>query len=68
MISVIDHEAKTYLSFDSVCKYDTSVYILIDLHISEFLNSLKSPDVPNHELNLKAETPVMLLRIIDHSS
>ncbi|KAL8473746.1 hypothetical protein ACS0TY_030553 [Phlomoides rotata] len=38
-----------------------------NIHTPEFLNTLKCSGVPDHELNLKVGTPVMLLRNIDHS-
>lgn len=38
------------------------------MHTPEFLNSLKCSGVPNHEIYLKAGTPVMLLRNIDYAN
>ncbi|XP_019150494.1 PREDICTED: ATP-dependent DNA helicase PIF7-like [Ipomoea nil] len=60
-------EGRTYLSCDSVCKSDSNVDMLADLHTSEFLNGLRCSGVPNHSLTLKVGSPVMLLRNIDHS-
>ncbi|XP_019160736.1 PREDICTED: uncharacterized protein LOC109157292 [Ipomoea nil] len=60
-------EGKTYLSCDSVCKSDSNVNMLADLHTPEFLNSLRCSGVPNHALTLKVGSPVMLLRNIDHT-
>ncbi|XP_019151929.1 PREDICTED: uncharacterized protein LOC109148648 [Ipomoea nil] len=60
-------EGRTYLSCDSVCKSDSNVDMLADLHTAEFLNGLRCSGVPNHSLTLKVSSPVMLLRNIDHS-
>ncbi|XP_031125169.1 uncharacterized protein LOC116027603 [Ipomoea triloba] len=60
-------ESKTYLSWDTVCKSDSSDGILNDMHTPEFLNGLKASGIPNHALTLKVGSPVMLLRNIDHS-
>ncbi|XP_019167686.1 PREDICTED: uncharacterized protein LOC109163399 [Ipomoea nil] len=60
-------EGRTYISCDSVCKSDSNVDMLADLHTPEFLNGLRCSGVPNHSLTLKVGSPVMLLRNIDHS-
>ncbi|XP_019179844.1 PREDICTED: uncharacterized protein LOC109175042 [Ipomoea nil] len=60
-------EGRTYLSCDSVCKSDSNVDMLADLHTPEFLNGLRCSGVSNHSLTLKVGSPVMLLRNIDHS-
>ncbi|XP_019177192.1 PREDICTED: uncharacterized protein LOC109172491 [Ipomoea nil] len=60
-------EGKTYLSCDSVCKSDSNVDMLANLHTPEFLNALRCSGVPNHALTLKVGSPVMLLRNIDHT-
>ncbi|XP_019182314.1 PREDICTED: uncharacterized protein LOC109177372 [Ipomoea nil] len=60
-------EGRTHLSCDSVCKSDSNVDMLADLHTAEFLNGLRCSGVPNHSLTLKVGSPVMLLRNIDHS-
>ncbi|XP_019175761.1 PREDICTED: uncharacterized protein LOC109171086 [Ipomoea nil] len=60
-------EGRTYPSCDSVCKSDSNVDMLADLHTPEFLNGLRCSGVPNHSLTLKVGSPVMLLRNIDHS-
>ncbi|XP_019178828.1 PREDICTED: ATP-dependent DNA helicase PIF7-like [Ipomoea nil] len=60
-------EGMTYLSCDSVCKSNSNVDMLADLHTPEFLNVLRCSGVPNHSLTLKVGSPVMLLRNIHHS-
>ncbi|XP_019196361.1 PREDICTED: uncharacterized protein LOC109190351 [Ipomoea nil] len=60
-------EGKTYFSCYSVCKSDSNIDMLADLHTPEFLNGLRCSGVPNHVLTLKVGSPVMLLRNIDHT-
>ncbi|XP_019157246.1 PREDICTED: uncharacterized protein LOC109153829 [Ipomoea nil] len=60
-------EGMTYLSCNSVCKSDSNVDMLADLHTPEFLNGLRCSGVPDHSLTLKVGSPVMLMRNIDHS-
>ena len=50
-------ETKEYRSFDTVLNDDESVH-----YPSEFLNSLNSAGLPQHILNLKIGTPIILLR------
>ncbi|XP_052206923.1 uncharacterized protein LOC127811252 [Diospyros lotus] len=68
MISISDCEGTTYFSSDTICRSDTNIDLLEDLHSTEFLNSIKCSGVPNHELRLKVGIPVMLLRNIDHTA
>ncbi|KAL8536449.1 hypothetical protein ACS0TY_011890 [Phlomoides rotata] len=63
MITLNSKEARTYLSSDQSCMSDFN----FDVHTPEFLNTVKCSGVPDHDLNLKVGTPVMLLRNIDHS-
>ncbi|XP_031090897.1 uncharacterized protein LOC115995892 [Ipomoea triloba] len=67
MTSLNTYEGNTYFSFDSACKSDSNVDLLVDVHTPEFLNGIKCSSMPNHELRLKVDTPVMPLRNIDHS-
>ncbi|KAL8466872.1 hypothetical protein ACS0TY_035804 [Phlomoides rotata] len=62
MITLNSKEARTYLSSDRSCMSDSN----FDVHTPELLNTLKCYGVLDHELNLKVETHVMLLRNIDH--
>ncbi|XP_073049645.1 uncharacterized protein [Primulina eburnea] len=66
MISLNHSEGRLYLSSDTACHSDRNVDLLNDVHTPEFLNGIRFSGVPNHELNLKVGTPVMLLRNIDH--
>ncbi|XP_074358183.1 uncharacterized protein LOC141697605 [Apium graveolens] len=67
LMSMIPGEARTYLSSDSVCK--TSINTDNDdlLYPTEFLNSLRFSGIPNHDIQLKAGTPIMLLRNLNQS-
>jgi hypothetical protein len=58
-------EEMIYRSCDSVCDTtdDTN-----DLYPTEFLNTLKFPGIPDHELRIKVGLPVMLLRNINQSA
>ncbi|KAL8552518.1 hypothetical protein ACS0TY_001268 [Phlomoides rotata] len=46
-VSLNTTEATTYLSFDSACKYDSNVDILVVTHMPEFLNGLSCSEVQN---------------------
>lgn len=64
MSSLNHSEAKTYLSSNSACKSYANVDLLVDVHTPEFLNMIRYFGVPNHELNLKVGSPIMLLKNI----
>ncbi|KAL3643546.1 hypothetical protein CASFOL_014361 [Castilleja foliolosa] len=68
MIEKMSGDCHKYFSSNTVCKSDSAGDMLGDVHMPEFLNSIKCSGVPNHELNLKVGTPVMLLRNIDPSN
>jgi ATP-dependent DNA helicase PIF1 len=61
VVSLNETEEVTYLSSDSLCRADSNVDNLNDIHAPEFLNGIKCSGVPNHELKLKVGIPVMLL-------
>jgi hypothetical protein len=62
----ISGEEMIYRSCDSVC--NASVDGIDELYPTEFLNTLKFPGIPDHELKLKVGLPVMLLRNINQSA
>jgi hypothetical protein len=66
IMSKIQGEVVTYLSSDSVCS--TSTNGLDNMYPMEFLNTLKFPGIPDHELKLKVGLPVMLLRNINQAA
>ncbi|KAH7520860.1 hypothetical protein FEM48_Zijuj08G0190600 [Ziziphus jujuba var. spinosa] len=44
-----------------------NIDLIRDLHTLEFFSAIKYYGVPNHQLKLKVDVPVMLLRNVDHS-
>ena len=55
----------TYKSADEVCKASTDQLYQQNLYPTEFLNSLNLQGMPPHELNLKTDLPIMLLRNVN---
>ncbi|KAL7137774.1 hypothetical protein ABFS83_10G115600 [Erythranthe nasuta] len=60
MLSLVPKEMKTYLSFDSTCSANRSIDRPDDIHTPEFLNTVNSSGLPNHELKLKEGVPSCL--------
>ena len=54
-------ELKIYRSYDSICKAASTPVDEV-LYPPEYLNSLKFSGLPNHELQVKVGSPIMLLR------
>ncbi|KAK2997551.1 hypothetical protein RJ639_024840 [Escallonia herrerae] len=67
ILSSIPGKAKTYKSSDTICKASANSEEQDLLYPAEFLNSLKFSGIPNHELDLKVGSPIMLLRNINPS-
>lgn len=67
MLDFIPGEEKTYLSYDSPCNTKSNLNMSDDVHTPEFLNTIVSFGLPNHNLRLKVRVYVMLLRNIDQS-
>ncbi|XP_038698353.1 uncharacterized protein LOC119995940 [Tripterygium wilfordii] len=68
VLSLLPSDQKLYLSFDSICKVTGGLEENDILYPPEFLNSLSFNGVPNHELHLKINALVMLLRNLNQSS
>ncbi|KAK0587800.1 hypothetical protein LWI29_029105 [Acer saccharum] len=68
VLNVIPGEITTYLSYNSICKASRKVFDQDMMFHVEFLNSLKFPGLPNHELHLKIGIPIILLRNINPSA
>ncbi|KAK4848587.1 hypothetical protein QYF36_014807 [Acer negundo] len=66
--SIVSREITTYLSSDSICKVSRKVFDQDMMFHVEFLNSLKFPGLPNHELHLKIGIPIILLRNINSNA
>ncbi|XP_056855869.1 uncharacterized protein LOC108836073 [Raphanus sativus] len=62
---IISGEERIYLSSDSIDPSDTRS-VNDQALTPDFLNSIKTSGLPNHNLRLKVGCPVMLLRNIDH--
>jgi len=62
MMSLIPGEEKEYLSSDSVCRSGENYDVQIEWFTTEFLNGIKSSEIPNHWLKLRVGCPVMLMR------
>ncbi|KAK3014353.1 hypothetical protein RJ639_009075 [Escallonia herrerae] len=67
ILSSIPGKAKTYKSSDTICKASANSEEQDLLYPAEFLNSLKFSGIPNHELDLKVGSPIMLLRNMNPS-
>ncbi|XP_074328086.1 uncharacterized protein LOC141666000 [Apium graveolens] len=67
LMNIIPGEARTYLSSDSVCKASINTDNDDLLYPAEFLNNLRFSGVPNHNIQLKEGTPIMLLRNLNQS-
>ncbi|XP_038685799.1 uncharacterized protein LOC119985580 [Tripterygium wilfordii] len=67
VLKMIPTKQKTYLSFDSIYKVAGASDDDDLLYPTEFLNSLSFNGIPNHELQLKVNTPVMLLRNLNQT-
>ena len=65
MFDKLKGETLTYKSADEVCKASTDHLDQQNLYPTEFLNSLNFQGMPPHELNLKRELPIMLLRNVN---
>ncbi|XP_012844339.1 PREDICTED: uncharacterized protein LOC105964359 [Erythranthe guttata] len=68
MLSLVLEDEKVYLSIGCPCTANESVDSHHDIHTPEFLNTITSSGLPNHELKLKKGVYVMLLRNIDESN
>jgi len=68
MMSLIPGEEKKYLSSDSVCRSGENSDVQSEWFTMEFLNGIKSSEIPNNRLKLMVECPVMLMRNIDQAN
>ncbi|XP_009803962.2 uncharacterized protein [Nicotiana sylvestris] len=67
IMKMLPGEGRTYFSSDNVCKASVNTNDEDLLYPTEFLNSLRFPGIPNHDVHLKVGTPVMLLRNLNQS-
>ncbi|CAL1353065.1 unnamed protein product [Linum trigynum] len=62
MLTMVPGDPHTYFSSDRIDSDSTQPDILASQYPVEFLNTLSSSGVPDHEIKLKVFTPIMLLR------
>lgn len=67
ILNILPTQIKTFQSSDSICKASGCSVDHEELYPLEYLNTLKFPSIPNHELHLKVGAPVMLLRNLNQS-
>ena len=68
LLSKIPGEEKLYLSANSMMIMSVYTNSQTELYSMDFLNSIKSFGLPNHEIALKVGVPIMLLRKIDQAA
>ncbi|KAG4970450.1 hypothetical protein AAZX31_13G114500 [Glycine max] len=68
VLYLISNEEKEYCSADSVDKSDELLNPTFGVLTPEFLNSLKTSEIPNHKLKIKVDTPIILLRNLDKTN
>ncbi|XP_049362072.1 uncharacterized protein LOC125826778 [Solanum verrucosum] len=67
ILKLIPGEGRTYYSSDNVCKTSVNTNEEDILYPTEFLNNLRFPGIPNHDIHLKVGSPVMLLRNLNQT-
>ncbi|KAH0714993.1 hypothetical protein KY284_007898 [Solanum tuberosum] len=67
IMQMIPGEGRTYFSADNVCKASVNTNDEDLLYPIEYLNILRFPGIPIHDVHLKVGTPVMLLRNLNQS-
>lgn len=65
---LIPRESNTYLSFDAPCSTNGNMDTPNDVHTPEFLKTIVTYVLLNHNLKLKVGVPIMLLRNTYQSS
>ncbi|KEH44027.1 PIF1-like helicase [Medicago truncatula] len=68
MMSLIPGEEKEYLSSDSVCRSGENFDVQSEYFTIEFLNGIKSSEIPIHRLKPRVGCAAMLIRNIDQAN
>jgi ATP-dependent DNA helicase PIF1 len=68
VLRMIPTISRTYFSSDTMCNSTISLEELQVMYPAEFLASIKQNGVPNHQLTLKVDSPIMLMRNIDQTN
>jgi ATP-dependent DNA helicase PIF1 len=66
-IYIIAGEEQIYLSSNSIERSDVNDPAIYEFMTPEFLNSLRTSGLPNHQIKLKIGTPIMLMRNLDQA-
>ncbi|XP_049387184.1 uncharacterized protein LOC125851434 [Solanum stenotomum] len=67
ILKLIPGEGRTYYSSDNVCKASVNTNKEDILYPTEFLNNLRFPGIPNHDIHLKVGSLIMLLRNLNQT-
>ncbi|KAH0682492.1 hypothetical protein KY289_020244 [Solanum tuberosum] len=67
ILKLIPGEGRTYYSSDNVCKASVNTNEEDILYPTEFLNNLRFPGIPNHDIHLKVGSLIMLLRNLNQT-
>ncbi|KAG5599419.1 hypothetical protein H5410_030789 [Solanum commersonii] len=67
IIKMIPGEGRTYYSSDDMCKTSTNTDEEDILYPTKFLNNLRFPGIPNHDIHLKVGILSMLLRNLNQT-
>ncbi|KAL6543073.1 hypothetical protein OROHE_010593 [Orobanche hederae] len=68
IMSLLPGDATEFMSSDSICPDEDDTVNREDVYSVEFLNIIRTSDIPNHIIRLKVGCPIMLLRNIDQSA
>ncbi|XP_021971489.1 uncharacterized protein LOC110866655 [Helianthus annuus] len=67
VLNLTPGETRSYISYDSMVPYAQNTTDVDALYPQEYLNELSFPGIPPHQLDLKINTPVMLIRNINQT-
>ncbi|XP_050886358.1 uncharacterized protein LOC127091716 [Lathyrus oleraceus] len=67
VLGLISGEEKEYLSSDSIDRTKVSYSQAYKVLTPEFISSLRTLGLPNHNIKLKVATPIMLMRNLDQA-
>ncbi|KAJ0799663.1 putative DNA helicase Pif1, P-loop containing nucleoside triphosphate hydrolase [Helianthus annuus] len=67
VLNLTPGETRSYISYDSMVPYAQNTTDVDALYPQEYLNELSFPGIPPHRLDIKINTPVMLIRNINQT-
>ncbi|GFQ01835.1 retrovirus-related pol polyprotein from transposon tnt 1-94 [Phtheirospermum japonicum] len=68
VMSILPGDERVYLSSDTICKTYINGEVEHQVYSTDFLNTIKCSEIPNHIPKLKVGVPVMLIRNMDQAS